>query len=314
MSYKWRNVNSISVVIASFRSKDTIERCLNSLTNQTEEPLEVIVVDSGDDGAASLIRQKFPQVRLLTSLNRKYPGDARNLGVPCTTGEIVAFLDADCVAPRDWVQQIRLAHQGPEHLIGGAFDNGNPINAVSWAAYFCELSQWMPAGEPRYMAEVPSGNLSFKRWVFDRFGPFLENTYCSDSVFNWRAQAAGFPPKFVPSIRVSHYNRTNWKSFLPKQVMHGQALATVRVKERKLKVWQTAGLMVGCPALPFLLFMRILVRIAPHRIWLLRLLAAAPAVFLGLVAWSCGECAGYWKSLRKLLPASRPGESTEAIP
>ncbi len=45
----------LSVVIASYNSKKTIEDCLNSLKNQnTTQPFEVIVIDSSTDGAADL--------------------------------------------------------------------------------------------------------------------------------------------------------------------------------------------------------------------------------------------------------------------
>ena len=291
-------MSNLSVVIASYRAERTIEACLSSVERQSNRPFEVIVVDSGRDSVAGLIARDFPHVRLFASAERKYPGDARNIGVRHSTGEVVAFLDADCVADINWAREILLAHQGPDPVVGGAIDNANPESYVGWAAYFCELSQWMPGGAPRRMTEVPTGCLSLKRWAFEKYGPFLEGTYCSDTAFNWRAGPDGISPLFCPSIRVSHVNFTKLGRFLPKQVMHGRAFATVRIREQRLPLWKTAVLGLGSPLLPFLLFARILARVLRNRTYLRRFVTASPAVLLGLAAWSWGECVGYWTGLR----------------
>lgn len=288
------SVSSLSVVIASYRAHRTIEACLHSLEKQSSPPLEVIVVDSGRDGTADLIVSKFPRVRIFVPAERTYPGDARNLGVRQAVGEIIAFLDADCIADEHWAREIRLAHHARDPVIGGAIDNANPESYAGWAMYFCEFSQWMPSGEPRHMNDIPTCCLSFKREAFERYGPFLEGTYCSDTAFNWRAAADGCPPLFRPSIRVSHVNLARLRMVLPKQMMHGRAFATVRMQERKLPMWKIGVLGLGSPALPFLLFARIFARAVRHPTYLYRFLKVSPLVMVYLAAWSWGEFTGYW--------------------
>jgi len=298
----------LSVVIASYHSRETIGSCLRSLELQSRRPDEVIVVDSGQDGTADLIAREFTDVRLFSFKERKYPGAARNIGLQHATGDLIAFLDADCVVPTDWAEQIVAAHDDPDPLIGGAIDNGNPESPVGWAAYFCELSQWMPGGAKRSMVEVPSGSLSIKRWAFDKYGPFIERGYCSDTAFNWRALADGHRPVFQPAIRVFHSNISRLGRFLPKQVMHGRAFATVRIQERKMS---PAGIMVyftGSPLLPLLLFRRVMARVLDLGTYSDRFLKVSPIVFLGLAAWSWGECLGYWTGLwNSLRVAGAPG-------
>lgn len=301
MGYKRRNVPGLSVVIASYHSFTTIQGCLVSLQEQTCQPDEVILVDSGCDGTAELVGREFPHVRLFAFSERKYPGDARNIGLQHASGDVVAFLDSDCIVPADWAEQILLAHQGPDPLIGGAFENANPTSQIGWAAYFCELSQWMPGGRARRVHEVPTGSLSIKRWAFEKYGPFLERTYCSDTAFNWRARADGQLPVFQPAIRVRHFNFTRLRRFLPKQVMHGRAFATVRIQEQKMRAQSTAVYALGSPLLPLLLLSRILVRVLRNRIYIGQFVQASPIVLLGLAAWSCGEFLGYWNGLLDFL-------------
>ncbi|HTR34718.1 MAG TPA: glycosyltransferase [Bryobacteraceae bacterium] len=300
---------SLSVVIASYCSRRTIQACLRSLENQTRPPSEIILVDSGSDGTAELVVGEFPHVRLFSFSERKYPGDARNIALQHATGDVIAFLDADCVADPNWAEEILLAHQNTDALIGGAVDNANPESLVGWAAYFCEFSQWMPGTKPRYMIEVPTNCLSIKRWAFEKYGPFLEGTYCSDSAFNWRAGADGQRPWFQPAIRVLHHNLANLGRFLAKQVMHGRAFATVRIQEQNLAPRRTAILWLGSPLLPLLLFSRLFVRVLKNRAYVSRFIQVSPIVSLGLTAWSWGECQGYRKGQKNLYQKTGAPES-----
>src|SRR5688572_4976589 len=112
----------LSVIIPSYNSRRTIERCLASVRAQrTSAPFEVIVVDSSSDGTAEIIRRVAPEVSLYCLDGRRYPGDARNLGLKHSRGEIIGFTDTDCVLPPDWVDSVLEAHdRNPEMpVIGG---------------------------------------------------------------------------------------------------------------------------------------------------------------------------------------------------
>src|ERR1700722_10096232 len=96
----------LSVVIVSYNSDKTIEACLRSLESQTIQPAQIIVVDSGKDGAADIVARMFPRVQLLRSEHRMYPGDARNVGVRHATGDLVEFLDSACIADSNWAGEM----------------------------------------------------------------------------------------------------------------------------------------------------------------------------------------------------------------
>ena len=195
----------LSVIIASYNSGKTIQRCLASLKNQiTGNDFEIIVVDSSGDEAAGIVRERFPEVRLYKFPDRKYAGEARNFGISVAGADILAFIDADCTADRNWVDEILKAHQSDYLAIGGSIANGNPYSYVGWAAYFCEFSQWMPGEPTKWLGDISAANMSYKKKAFGQYGRFIEGTYCSDTDFHLRLGRGGTRLRFIPSIHISH--------------------------------------------------------------------------------------------------------------
>jgi len=284
----------VSVIVACFNAAETIERCLSALERQDcDEPFEVVVIDSSSDGTAAFIRARFPRVSLHTFAERKFPGEARNLGAERTKGEILAFTDADCVPDASWVREILDAHSRPDPVIGGTIDNANPESYVGWAYFFCELNQWMPGTPAGPMPDIPTGNLSVKRWAFEKYGPFLEGTYSSDTAFNWRIATDGHRPYFMPAIRVAHVNVTDLVDYLRRKVFHGRCFAAVRVAERRFSPIKRLAFVPLSLALPLLLSCRAIRNVLARRYYLREFARSFPLVFLGLAAWSWGELLGY---------------------
>ena len=88
-------MNSISVVIPAYNSAALLPRCLDSVFAQTLKPIEVLVIDDGSvDDTSDVVRYYGERVRLLRQKNAG-PAAARNRGIAATTGEWIAFLDAD---------------------------------------------------------------------------------------------------------------------------------------------------------------------------------------------------------------------------
>jgi O-antigen biosynthesis protein len=194
----------VSVVITAFNERNAIEKCLTSLSRQaTSHSFEVILIDSSTDGTDDAARQ-FPFVRVHHFDERRYCGDARNEGVALAGADTIAFLDADCFVESDWIEQIVRAHQSPYLAVGGVIENGTPESLVAWAYYFCEFNLWLPRQDEAPLPQMAGCALSIKRRAFDRYGPFLTGTYCSDSVFHWRMANEGQQVLSVPAIRVFH--------------------------------------------------------------------------------------------------------------
>jgi len=142
-----------------------------------------------------------------------------------------------------------------------------------------------------------------KRWVFEKYGPFIEGTYCSDTVFHWRMAMDGLKPFFTPELRVDHSNMEHAGPYLRHEIYHGRCFANVRVSEQPLTPGQTLLRLVLSPALPFVLFARTCARIVRTGTYAREFIRAIPVVWIGITAWCLGESLGYFTHLVRPLKA-----------
>ena len=287
----------LSVIIASYNSETTIQACLQSLAGQIGgHPFEIIVVDSSTDKTPEIVNTQFPQVRFYHFNERKYCGDARNIGISKAKAGIVAFIDADCTAEKNWVQEILKAHRSDSPAIGGVIDMANQISYVGWAAYFCEFSQWMPGTPTGWMDDVAGANMSYKKELFDKYGFYVKGTYCSDTQFHWRLAEKGNLLRFMPSIIVSHCNIDRLDRFFKHEFFHGRCFARVRAQSKCFSKWKRYAYAVFSPLIAIKLFAKVGVNNFKNRVYFNQFLKSLPLLKLGIIGWSMGEAVGYIES------------------
>ena len=89
----------VSVIVPVYNVENYIDKCLESLVNQTLEDLEIIIVNDGStDNSDSIIKkyiEKYPDKIVYLAKNNGGLSDARNFGLPYAKGDYVAFLDSD---------------------------------------------------------------------------------------------------------------------------------------------------------------------------------------------------------------------------
>ncbi len=107
---------TVSVVIPTYNSADTVARAIDSALGQTVPPTEILVIDdaSSDDTAARLAAYADRSVRHIRLGQRGGAAHARNAGIAAATGDFVAFLDADDEwLPAKLARQLDLFEQDP---------------------------------------------------------------------------------------------------------------------------------------------------------------------------------------------------------
>ena len=88
----------VSVVIPTYNSKEYVLQAINSVLRQTYCNLEIIVVDNGStDGTKNVLNRliRAGSIKYIYDGRKHNAAFSRNIGIKNTTGEFIAFLDAD---------------------------------------------------------------------------------------------------------------------------------------------------------------------------------------------------------------------------
>lgn len=106
----------ISIIVPAYNEARYIGRCLASLQNQDyRRPYEIIVADNNSTDKTGAIAKHF-KVKVVKVI-KPGPGPARNAGVETSRGQILAFIDADSIAPVNWLSYIDLAFASQPNLV-----------------------------------------------------------------------------------------------------------------------------------------------------------------------------------------------------
>ena len=88
----------VSVVVPVYKVEPYIERCIESIIDQTYSNLEILLVDDGSPDKSGFICDQFAKrdhrIKVFHKSNGG-PSDARNYALDRLTGDYVAFADSD---------------------------------------------------------------------------------------------------------------------------------------------------------------------------------------------------------------------------
>ncbi|MFC1852667.1 glycosyltransferase [candidate division CSSED10-310 bacterium] len=299
----------ISVLIASYNARSTIEACLQSLEHQTRsEIFETIVVDSSSDGTGEIVENDFPSVKIIRCSKRKFCGQARNIGLKIAKGKIIAFLDADCIASPTWIEELHKAHQLPDAVIGGSMFNAPLSSRVGWAYFFCEFSQWMPGRASGWLLYTAGCLSSYKREVFDQFGLFLKVPYGSDIDYHWRLNRQGIRIRFIPEITIAHIYDGTLGEFFRHEVKHGLHFALTRRKMRPFVLLNRIFYVLGSPLIPLKMLIQTTLQVLRTGSYRLEFLITLPQMLVGFIGWAIGDALGNIRTDNEILIREQNGE------
>lgn len=100
----------VSIIVPVYNVEKYIDKCLNSLVNQTLNDIEIIIVNDGsiDDSEQIILKYKEKYPSKIVYLKKENGGlsDARNFGMPYAKGDYIAFLDSDDYVELDTYEKL----------------------------------------------------------------------------------------------------------------------------------------------------------------------------------------------------------------
>jgi glycosyltransferase involved in cell wall biosynthesis len=194
----------VSVIVPVFNNPEALAECIDTLYQQSypADQFEIVVVDNASMPPLSLSRQHSPT---LTTVRCLTPGAyaARNAGVQVARGDILVFIDSDCLAESDWIASgVNALTANPDAVVGGEVAMLPPEawSAVAYYQYLVGFFQQKNIEEKGFSA---TANLFCRRQQFMVVGGFDESLYSGgDREWCWRARHAGYGIVYAPAARV----------------------------------------------------------------------------------------------------------------
>lgn len=209
----------VSVVMPAHNEEQYISECLHSLKDQDypADRFEIIVVDNNSTDRTVEIAKSFG----VTVLHKESGpvGAVRNHGVAHAQGEVIAFIDSDCVAPNNWITKgVELLATGHHVAYGGRCTlRKNPF----WLEQFWLLEGSAPKQPP---AELLGCAIFVEKACFEKHGMFDESiTSGEDSKLSITIRQAGSSVGFSAALDVAHLgNPISSAAFFKRQVWHSE--------------------------------------------------------------------------------------------
>ena len=219
-----------SVVIATFNRPEELTRCVRAIgeLSYPRDEFEVIVVnDGGQPKQLEHLKHLAGDVDFrIVSIRNTGPGAARNAGAAIARGDFIAFVDDDCIPPRDWLTKLSAAIEGsPDAMIGGSTVNVLRSNLFSQASqtlvdYVYSYYNETGAERNEFFA---SNNMTLAAAAFHGIGGFDESFRTAEDrelCNRWRAAGGKFV--YVPGIVMAHAHRLRPLSFLRQHFGYGR--------------------------------------------------------------------------------------------
>ena len=194
----------LSAIVIAQNDLHRMDAVMGALMNQqVDQPIEIILVDSGSDGTAAFVRKKYPEVRVIHLPEPVLPGRARNEGLKVARGDYVSFPGSHIVlSPK------ALQNRMDAHALGYAMVTGTALNGTrtlsGWASYFLDHSEALP-GRPSSDLDAPPSHCSYLKEALIAVGGFLEDRRIGeDTVVNCELSRRGYKACRSSKIQFVH--------------------------------------------------------------------------------------------------------------
>lgn len=227
---------SVSILICSRNRRDDLEKIVHQLRNMAaRHPFDLVVVEETDEPRALRGVRYYPHP--VKNLGFAY---ARNLSISHATGEIMVFIDDDCLIHDGWLDNLLRPFED-DSVVGvqGGVVVPDGTNAVGWAESILGfpgggVKRIIEAGgSVRNTIEISTLNCAYRRSVIESIGGFSDRLKWGGEDYILAKKAARHGKCcFVPSAAVCHRARESFRGIWKWFIRRGRAeIGVVRSRE-----------------------------------------------------------------------------------
>lgn len=229
----------VSVIIPCFNEEEYIGRCIDSIKAQRYRgEYEIIAVDNGStDHTVRIIMDKGIR---LERAKKRGPAPAKNEGIKNAKGDLIVFIDGDCIAAEDWLNKMVSRFKDPGiGCVSGeimSVENKNLSALEHFLIKKDHLSQKQHIEHP-FLPYAAAANVAYRKQVIDKIGLFDERLFSGeDADFSWRMQLiTDYKIAYVPGAMVYHPYETSLKNLFKQKRRHAYGSVMTYKKYKKYR-------------------------------------------------------------------------------
>lgn len=294
-----------SVIVCCYNSASCVGPCIESVLAQKgiNYPYEVIVIDDGSTDDTITVAQSYEQVRITRHTHNKGIPAARNTGLTAAKGDVLVFIDSDCIADPDWLKIIcepfSNAHVG---AVGGkvlaltrltisqrymeATGYGNPARLTRDGGIMVRLEGYFRSmtnptvldSKASEVATIYTANAAYRKTALLSIGTFDEKLKTSeDSDISTRLRSARWAIYYMPHAIVKHRHYETLTKVLREPFARAHQMFDLYIKNKSLPPIFPMPILYACICLIALILL--------PRHWALSLFAIAVSPFILYIWW-----------------------------
>ena len=197
-------INLVSVIVPNLNSP-IVGQTLASLSQQ-DYPWEYEIIVVGQDKYGQV--QKSERIHAIVTPTPIYQSAARNIGIREAKGEILAFIDSDCIASPEWLHNLIQNFENPDiNVVGGGvtFPSDHYWTFCDNVATFHE---YLNDTRPGMREQLPTINLGLRSSIIEQIGFFDEQLPIGEDVdLTTRMRIEGLRLYFDPTALITHLSQ-----------------------------------------------------------------------------------------------------------
>jgi len=246
---------AISFIIPVLNGEKHIGQCLDHILREMNDNDEIIVVDNGSTDDTLKIVKQFNKARYLV-FPKVTIATLRNRGADIAKGDVLAFIDSDCLVCEGWREAVELVLSDNRIKVTGS------ICDIPLSATWIEKAWWSLRSPIRTKVNyIASANFVIRHEIFSEVSGFNEKLITDeDSEICSRINRLDYCIIDDPEIRTIHLeNAKTLKDFVKKEKWHATSiLSTMSTQMIDKPIIMTfifmVCLLVSLALVPFYLF------------------------------------------------------------
>ncbi len=207
----------VSVIVPVYNTEEYLEKCLNSLINQTLKEIEIICVNDGStDNSGKILKEyakQYSNIRVLEQQNLKQ-GAARNKGVNAAKGEYIGYVDSDDWVDNNYFEKLYNTAKKYDSDIALATNirigNGKTkkrLDITTEGIYSSLQNKFDVCKQSKN--ECPTNKIYRRDFLNKHEIIWPEGVYCEDKIYTLKAVYYANSVVTVPDVNYYYYRRTN---------------------------------------------------------------------------------------------------------